>query len=234
MALRLRGSSTPFLLTDTDSESDGERAASHKLCRNIKSSEIRTSDTHVVKRVKWPHEVVFTSQGKAPVYADMSLALFFNGYLAIMADKKSVPIKDTCSHTSKSCSKTWRYMAGRWLGNTTLPGSNFWSLAGQHGVMMSRRLRFVDIVSLLQPRLASLLPNNLASGSSGPTSAIRPPAPLVGAFQPVSAAEPAPTPHHRYWIGAQVLIHPPKTADSNHITHGPQREPACCVCLPAL
>ena len=44
-------------------------------------------------RVKWPHEMVFSSQGQAPVYEDMSLALFANGYLAIVAEEGG-PIKD--------------------------------------------------------------------------------------------------------------------------------------------
>ena len=47
----------------------------------------------MVKRVKWPHEMVFTSQGHAPVYVDMSLVLFSNEYLAIVAEE-SVAIQE--------------------------------------------------------------------------------------------------------------------------------------------
>ena len=39
--------------------------------------------------MKW----CFTSQGQAPVYADMSLALFSNGYLAIVAEE-NVAVKE--------------------------------------------------------------------------------------------------------------------------------------------
>ena len=42
----------------------------------------------MVKRFKWPPEMVFTSQGQAPVYnANMSLASFSNGYLAIVVEE---------------------------------------------------------------------------------------------------------------------------------------------------
>ena len=37
--------------------------------------------------------MVTTSMGQAPVYKDMSLALFSNGYLTIMAVESS-PVKD--------------------------------------------------------------------------------------------------------------------------------------------
>ena len=45
--------------------------------------------------VRWTHEIVFSSQGQAPVYEDMSLAPFANEYLAIVAEEVA-PIKSTC------------------------------------------------------------------------------------------------------------------------------------------
>ena len=48
----------------------------------------------VTKRVVWPHEEVYTMHGQPPVYSDMSLAWFVNGYLTVLAeedeDKKSI------------------------------------------------------------------------------------------------------------------------------------------------
>ena len=41
----------------------------------------------VIKRVVWLHEVVYTTQGQPPVYSDMSLALFVNGYLTVLAEE---------------------------------------------------------------------------------------------------------------------------------------------------
>ena len=61
----------------------------------MKSDKVRTSYTHVVNRIKWPHAMVTASMGQAPVYKDMSLALFSNGYLTNVAGENSPVIKDT-------------------------------------------------------------------------------------------------------------------------------------------
>ena len=52
-------------------------------------------DTRVVNRIIWPHEMVTASMGQAPLSKDMSLALFSNGYLTIVAGENSPVIKDT-------------------------------------------------------------------------------------------------------------------------------------------
>ena len=49
--------------------------------------------------------------GQAPVYKDVSLALFANGYLAIVAEE-SRAVKDIMPITFSSCLKTWRSMVG--------------------------------------------------------------------------------------------------------------------------
>ena len=41
----------------------------------------------MIHHVKWPHEMVFSSQGQAAMYEDMFLVLFTNGYLAVVADE---------------------------------------------------------------------------------------------------------------------------------------------------
>ena len=43
-------------------------------------------DTYVTKSLQWPHEILFTTQGQAPVYSDT------NGYLAVVAGE-SLSIK---------------------------------------------------------------------------------------------------------------------------------------------
>ena len=55
--------------------------------QSIKSGRLRTRNTYVIHRVKWPYEIVCCSQGKAPIYEDMSLALFTNGYMSIVAEE---------------------------------------------------------------------------------------------------------------------------------------------------
>ena len=50
----------------------------------LKSGKIRTTDSMVIRRVVWPHEMVYTMEGQPPVYSDMSIALFMNGYLTVL------------------------------------------------------------------------------------------------------------------------------------------------------
>ena len=57
VAQRLQGAPEAFLLTNEDSPSD-EDASHRKRKRTIKSGKLRTQDTHVVLRIKWPHKVV--------------------------------------------------------------------------------------------------------------------------------------------------------------------------------
>ena len=86
LAPHLCNTSAPFLLTDDETGSDDEGAASHHRRTTIKSGKLCTRDTHVVNRIKWPHKMIFTSMGQASVYKDMSLALFSNGYLTIVVE----------------------------------------------------------------------------------------------------------------------------------------------------
>ena len=46
----------------------------------------------MIVRIKWPHEVVRSAQSKAPVYEELSLAAFTNGYLGLMAEEKGSPV----------------------------------------------------------------------------------------------------------------------------------------------
>ena len=70
MAQRLRGASTTFLLTDEDYGSDEDDTSEKRKC-SMKSGKLRTLDTHVTIKVKWPHEMVRSASSKAPVYEDM-------------------------------------------------------------------------------------------------------------------------------------------------------------------
>ena len=67
----LRGALAPFLLMDEDCAMDEKVSHIKNRRRNIKSGNLRTWDTHVVHRVKWPHEMLFSSQGQTPLYEDM-------------------------------------------------------------------------------------------------------------------------------------------------------------------
>ena len=50
-------------------------------------SKVRTMDSIVTKKVVWPHKVVCDTQGQPLVYGDMSLGLFANGYLTVLAEE---------------------------------------------------------------------------------------------------------------------------------------------------
>ena len=51
----------------------------------LKLGKVCTTDSYVTKQVRWSHEMVYTAQGQPPVYADMSLAMFTNGFMCVAA-----------------------------------------------------------------------------------------------------------------------------------------------------
>ena len=52
---------------------------------------VHTMNTYVTKSVRWSHEMVFTTtQGQSPVYSDMSIPLFTNIYLSVVAEESVV------------------------------------------------------------------------------------------------------------------------------------------------
>ena len=97
-----------FLLAEVDSASEEETSPGKRKRRTIKSGKLRTQDTHVVIRIKWPHEVVSSAQGKVPVYEEMSLAAFTNGYLGLMAKEKGSPMGGGGDAKTSPCSITKR------------------------------------------------------------------------------------------------------------------------------
>ena len=74
-ANRLRGVPAPFVHTDEDNVSEDEPAAPTRRKQGLKSGNVQTADTLVTRKITWPHEVVYTSQGQLAVYDDMSVAL---------------------------------------------------------------------------------------------------------------------------------------------------------------
>ena len=84
----MQGVTDAFLLADEDSPSSEETSPGKRKRKTIKSGK----DMHVIVRIKWPHEVVSSVQSKAPVYEELSLAAFTNGYLGLMAEEKGSPM----------------------------------------------------------------------------------------------------------------------------------------------
>ena len=87
MAQRLQGAPAPFLLMDEGSPTDEEASPTKRERHSIKSGKLRTRDTCVLHRIKWPHEMVCSAQTKGPMYEEMSPASFTNGYLGIVAEE---------------------------------------------------------------------------------------------------------------------------------------------------
>ena len=83
--------------------------------RGLKSSKIQTTDSLVVKRVKFPNEMVFASQGKPSVYREMSLAQFINGYLEILTEETDTTRTHMLSHLQEMMedSEVYRWTAAR-------------------------------------------------------------------------------------------------------------------------
>ena len=136
VAQRLQGAPDSFLLTDEDSPSD-EDTSLRKRKRTMKSGKLRTQDTHVVIRIKWPHEVVCSAFSKAPVYEELLLASFTNGYLGIVAEEKGSTVGEVMLIHLWAL---WTYMDGGWYVTSMRPGFSSLSKAGPRGWTRGRGL----------------------------------------------------------------------------------------------
>ena len=87
----------PYSLTDEKPVPEDEEAPHTHSSRGLKSGKVRTTDSLVVKKVKWPHKVAVTNQGQPPVYGEMSLSLFVNGYLTIFTEESAVTYAEPSS-----------------------------------------------------------------------------------------------------------------------------------------
>ena len=75
-----------FQTTDEDSVYDGEQTAPTQKRKGLKSGRLRTMVTMVLKRITWPHEVVYTSADQPAIYEEMSSVHIVNGYVTVMAE----------------------------------------------------------------------------------------------------------------------------------------------------
>ena len=63
-------------------------------------------DCTVLKKVTWPHEVLFTPEGRPAVYEELSIMAFVGGYLIVMDNQPQV--------TRTLMDRMGRSMDGRW------------------------------------------------------------------------------------------------------------------------
>ena len=83
----------PHLTIPTDKESPEEEASVKPQRRPIKptTGKLCTADNTVITDITWPHEVIFTSDGKPAVYDELSAMVFVKGDLTV---KDSQDIKN--------------------------------------------------------------------------------------------------------------------------------------------
>ena len=88
VTMHLRGAPARDLhTTDDNSGSDEEVTTPAPKRRGLKSGKVCTMDT-TVKRITWPHDVMYTGAGQPKVFEDMSISLFVSGYLMVMAGER--------------------------------------------------------------------------------------------------------------------------------------------------
>ena len=73
----------------TDTLSDKEEPATTGRHRKfLKSGELRTAGTQVMRKVEWAHELVYMVEGKPAEYDTLSISLFISEYTKIMVKQK--------------------------------------------------------------------------------------------------------------------------------------------------
>ena len=67
--------------TEEDTESEEEVLVQHKH-KTIKLGKVCKADSTVVRRITWPHELIYTARGQPVVYEQLTLPIFLTDYLA--------------------------------------------------------------------------------------------------------------------------------------------------------
>ena len=97
-------------LTDEDTASAGEEAPPTCGKHGLQSGQVRTAaDSLVTKKVVWPHEVVHTSQGQPAVYSELSVVLFVNGLLTVLAEESEYTNAHMLQHLQEIMEDSERY-----------------------------------------------------------------------------------------------------------------------------
>ena len=138
VARRLHAAPVLFPLTEEETDTDDEDHAVRTKRKGFKSGKIRTTDLYVTKRVIWPHEMCTNAQGQPPVYLDMSLALFTNGFLCVAA-AESGPIREYMLEHLQELMEDIESHGWKVVRDYKPPGFNCWSRAERRGVTGLRK-----------------------------------------------------------------------------------------------
>ena len=70
--------------TEDGDTSDDEEHPPPGWGKNLKSGMQRTGASTIIHKVTWPHEVVYTSEGKPTSYQELTIPRFVQGFLIVM------------------------------------------------------------------------------------------------------------------------------------------------------
>ena len=90
-------------ISTDDSGTDQEPAHRRKKGRPLKSGSVRTADFIVIKRITWPHELVYALPGEPMTYELISMSQFVTDYLSVLDMVKALEkqcIKEMMANTS--------------------------------------------------------------------------------------------------------------------------------------
>ena len=104
---------------EVSSTDDKDKPPLRHRRRNIKSGMDRTGATTVLKKITWPHEVVYTSAGKPALYQDMTVPQFDHRYLLIMDSKEADIRVQMASHLKALMSDAQLYGLYTGCGSTS-------------------------------------------------------------------------------------------------------------------
>ena len=87
-----------FEVTTTERDSSAEDDQLAHDGHPLRSGMQHTAVSMVVKKVTWPHKVIYTEAGKPVAYEELSIPLFVHGYLIIMRNEKDSVRAKMASH----------------------------------------------------------------------------------------------------------------------------------------
>ena len=79
--------------TSQDSSSSEEEQITRRKKKTLKSGMDCTGATLFKKRINWPHDVLYSADGKPAVYSDLTVAAFVWGYLIVVNYEMANQIK---------------------------------------------------------------------------------------------------------------------------------------------
>ena len=69
---------------EEEPKSDKEARKPQRKRKALKSGKVQTANSMVVKKITWPHELVYKAEEKLTMYTELTFPLFVSGYLAVL------------------------------------------------------------------------------------------------------------------------------------------------------